>query len=141
MDSSKKSRAGTRHIFVYASPCHIVLLTRRSSVFRHFPPHHRCFASRVLCHPFQNRQNQKFSALNTCFNIDTRSQPTPTPPSSQIHPFLPSGHPPPLMAVILFTPLHPVVIFQPAGGEIYPSPPSGHFPPLPVQCPGVILHP
>ena len=75
----------TRVIFL--APRHVVLSTRQHSVFWHIFLRHCCFASRVIL--FQPRHNKKcprhkFSALETCFNADSRSQPALTPAGGQI---------------------------------------------------------
>ena len=122
--------------------------------FQHFPPRHRSFASRVI---FMSN-----ASLKTIFNARTRSQHAPTPASSHIHLFPPSGHPPSLL-VVKFTPPSSAVILRsfwrsnsplpaqrsssgPSGGQIHPSLFSGHPPTLlavklTTLRPAVILRP
>ena len=120
-------------------------VTRHHGVFLTFSPRHRLFASHVII--FQTRHKKlsryKFSAVKTCFNAYTRSQPAPTPPSpavifypscwsagGQIHPSPRSGHPTPLIAAFL-TPPHPaVILYPPSVSQINPSPAGGHPAPL-----------
>ena len=89
--------------------------------FRYFSMLHRCFVSRVIqffqtCHKKMPRH--KISALKTCFNADTRSQPAPiqrssssfleekfTRPAQRSSSTLPAGgQPHPSLPVVIFHP-------------------------------------
>ena len=108
------------------------------SVFSTFIHASAPFASRVILFKASHKKRwcQKLSALKACFNADRRSQPAPTPSSSQTQP-LPTQRlsSTPLMVVkftlplpvvilyslmaLKFTPHHPVVILgsnPPSGG-------------------------
>ena len=136
--------------------------------FGHFFTRHRRFASRVILFQTRHEKNvfHKHSALKTCLNADTHSQPALPPlltvnlnPSSRrsfnLHPFP--------LAVNLTTPQPAVILYPsswqsnsplpdqrssspPSGSQMQLSPRSGHPPPLLVvkftpPRPAVILHP
>ena len=120
--------------------------------FGHFFTRHRRFASRVILFQTRHEKNvcHKHSALKTCLNADTHSQPALPPlltvnlhPSSRRSFNLHPSH------WQLTSPLPNQRSFStpPAGSQIHPSQSSGH--PLPLQLavkftpprPAVILHP
>ena len=120
--------------------------------FGHFSTRHRRFASRVILFQTRHEKNvcHKHSALKTCLNADTHSQPALPPlltvnlhPSSRRSFNLHPSH------WQLTSPLPNQRSFStpPAGSQIHPSQSSGH--PLPLQLavkftpprPAVILHP
>ena len=117
--------------FINAS-CITSVSFQHLSMRQHHSRHESSFFKRVI----KTRWCQKLSALKACFNTDRRSQPAPTPSSSQTQP-LPTQRlsSTPLMVVkftlplpvvilyslmaLKFTPHHPVVILgsnPPSGG-------------------------
>ena len=133
--------------------------------FQHYSPHHHCFVSRVILFQMSLKKFcHKFSALKTCFNADTRSQPAPNHSYRSISIPPPGGQSTSSSCWRLTSPLptQRSSSIPPAGSQSHPSPPSGPLPPLLLavkftppsshpplmlsvkltsQCPAFILHP